>query len=94
MNLSYEGKTSVYHFRGERLDPPPPGSYDAAAWTPPTHRLYRVEFQNDNTAHWTIFQNDAAVDYGDWETPSKANARRLVLAYINKYKASGKEAVS
>lgn len=84
MNLSYEGKTSIYYFRGERLDPPAPGTYDASAWTPPTHRIYRVEFQHDDTASWTIFQNDVRVLYGCWETPSQWKAKQLVLEYIKR----------
>lgn len=83
--FEYDSCTRVYHFTGERLPLPAPGTYDASAWTPPTHRRYAVHMQGDGI--WWLEQNGAQVASGDCLCPSRANARKVILNYRERMEA-------
>lgn len=74
--LEYSHKTSVYVFLGKKLDPPAPGTYDAAKWTPPTRQVFRVEIQDDGA--WRILLQGADVACGDNATASRSAAKQLI----------------
>ena len=77
--LQYDSRTRVYHFVGERLPLPAPGTYDPTAWTPPTRRRYDVHMQGDGL--WWLVLNGARVQSGDSLVPNRANARKIIVAW-------------
>lgn len=81
--LEYSHKTSVYVFLGRKLDPPAPGTYDAAKWTPPTRQVFRVEIQDDGM--WRILLNNVDIGCGDKATVSRAAAKQLIEQHCSTY---------
>lgn len=81
--LIFSHKTSSYVFIGKEISPPPPGSYDAANWTPPTQQVFRVEIQHDGM--WRILLNDVEVASGDYSDVSQKGARHLVERFCAKH---------
>jgi hypothetical protein len=81
--LQFSHETRVYVFRGKELNPPAPGSYDAAKWTPPTHQVFRVEIQGDGV--WLIMLNGAQVACGEYAKPSRGLARELILTHCKSH---------
>lgn len=75
--LTYSHSSRSYWFRGRELQPPEPGTYDAAKWTPPTHQVFRVEIVDNGC--WRIQLNGTEIRSGsDCHTASRANALALV----------------
>lgn len=77
--LWFSHQTVTYVFRGKAIDPPRPGTYDAAAWTPSTHRIFHVSIQNDGL--WFVKLFDAIVADGEGAKPSQKEA----LAILNRH---------
>lgn len=78
-DLEFSHSVTTYVFKGEPLPQPAPGTYDASAWTPPTHRMYKVEFQNGGK--WWLEAGLVVVDQGDFEKPSRKRALELIEEY-------------
>lgn len=84
--LKFSHRSTAYVFIGDPIPPPPPGSYDAAAWTPPTHKVYSVWIQDDGM--WELEQNGVRVASGDSATSNRSFAKRIVENYLSKLSAS------
>ena len=80
--LWFSHQTVTYVFRGRAIDPPRPGTYDAAAWTPPTHRIFDVSIQNDGL--WFVRLFDAIVAAGEGAKPSPQEALAILYRHCEK----------
>lgn len=74
---------TTYTFKGEKIPLPDPGTYDATKWTPPTHKSYTVDFQNDGLWRITV-GSGAVVDMGEGEKPSRKRALELIEDFLDR----------
>lgn len=75
--FTFSHRTTVYTFTGRRLDPPRPGSYDPAAWTPPTRQILKVEMQDDGL--WRILLFDTVIESGDCGKAASSRRAKEIL---------------
>ena len=73
--LAFSHEIRTYVFRGKKLDPPKPGTYDPS-WTPPTHQVFAVKIYIDGL--WLIELNGAVVKTGDGGTRSRCGAKAII----------------
>lgn len=76
-------RKAVYTFKGGALPIPAPGTYDATAWTPPTHRIYVVDVFSDGM--WSLSVNGAMIKSGAGGASSVAFARSMVELYAPEF---------
>jgi hypothetical protein len=75
--FTFSHRTTVFTFTGRRLDPPKPGSYDPAAYTPPTRQIFKVEMQDDGI--WRVLLFGTEVASGDsGQSASRHNAATIL----------------
>lgn len=80
--LQFSHQMTVYVFRGKALNPPAPGTYDSAKWTPPTHQVFAVEIQDDGM--WCIKLGGVQIHSGDYAKRSRAAAEELILKHCQR----------
>lgn len=89
MALEFSHSKTAFTFQGKELPQPAPGTYDATAWTPPTHRMYRVEVYNNKL--WQLYVGNVLVEEGEDGSGTRKWARAKVEAYQKKHYGGGDE---
>jgi len=82
-DLTFSHEVRTYVFQGRKLDPPRPGTYDAAHWTPPTRQVFKVEIQNDGI--WCVKLQDVVIASGDYAARSRAEAESILIRHCKRY---------
>lgn len=80
-DLRFSHSNTTYSFRGEAISAPAPGTYDAAKWTPPTHKMYHVTVQNDGL--WVLKLFTVELQSGDNGSRSRKWAESVIVKYLH-----------
>jgi hypothetical protein len=83
IKFKYSHMVTTFYIEGERLPEPKPGTYDATKFTPPTHRMFRVQFFGNKS--WQLLagiDGEVVLAQGENLRPSIVNAMNITKNFL------------